>query len=355
MPDRRSSSENLAPDGKTLLMPTQIITKTRTQIFYPMHGVQVIPECDEHSLSLMIKSPTVSRRQQPSFNDELQASMSISQNARAEAMPTLGDLQNCFQSKKTISANTRMMLESGSDSDTDVRAVHPCKAKTPPRQEQQKKKRKESIVVVVVDDSVTLLNLYSRMFVNAGVRNVIKLQSGEACLDMLFGDEHQTVDVLLVDDKMPGIRGPDMVAQVSTECTNREIRPPYMYICSGSCPKQLQEEFTELNSSVQAVLQKPLTKVNIAKILSECTSCNEAPSNLVALEDEYEMKRLSCSGSKSLKHSSFPDENELFRLDVSALLINQLQVEHMKKEIVFDDYEPPAAYKLRAASAGTYV
>ena len=86
------------------------------------------------------------------------------------------------------------------------------------------------------------------MFVNAGVRNVIKLQSGEACLGMLFGDEHQTVDVLLVDDKMPGIRGPDMVAQVSTECTNREIRPPYMYICSGSCPKQLQEEFTELNS-----------------------------------------------------------------------------------------------------------
>jgi len=128
------------------------------------------------------------------------------------------------------------------------------------------KPRKE-VTVMVVDDSPILLNLYTRMLHKSNVTHIIHAQSGEECLAKLFSEGQTVADIILMDDRMPGLRGPAVANEIQMRCKNFSIEHPSVYLCTGSCPIQLRATFPDIDRCVRAIIQKPIKKETIKKIL----------------------------------------------------------------------------------------
>jgi len=182
------------------------------------------------------------------------------------------------------------------------------------------------LTVMVVDDAAVLLSLYARMLKNANVTHVFCVESGEACLATLFGKNSQHVDVIFMDDQMPGLRGPYTAHEVRVRCNALRIPVPSIYLCTGSSPQQLRDEFPQLDKLVKAVLQKPLTFEHLKTILQAESSEEEKTFSV----QEPASGKLGLFTNSGL-YKSF--NTPMFDVDVGSLLANQLQFEQIKKEL----------------------
>jgi len=195
----------------------------------------------------------------------------------------------------------------------------------------EKGRKKEDLRVLVVDDSQTLLNLYCMMLSKISIQNVMKAESGEECLNVLFGSKRKAIDLIFMDDRMEGLRGPDVAKQIVLNSAVWGVSCPAIYLCTGSDPNLLRDEYADIDNSVKGILQKPLTlnRLNLI-VTSECMQQNYSHSILTEHETPLRTtkNRLNCGIEKS----------DLFKLDVPALLTSQLKVEHTRIESEQNDF-----------------
>ncbi|MBA7519679.1 Regulator of RpoS [subsurface metagenome] len=73
------------------------------------------------------------------------------------------------------------------------------------------KRNSAALPVLVVDDEAYALKGYELQLIGEGIENIICCQSGEEALDILSG---QRVSLVLLDLRMPGISGEDLLTRV---------------------------------------------------------------------------------------------------------------------------------------------
>jgi len=175
------------------------------------------------------------------------------------------------------------------------------------------------LTVMVVDDDPILLKLYTRMLKRSDVEQVQQAENGERCLELLFKKNRFLTDVLLLDDQMPNLRGLEVARKIGIQCEALHQKVPSIYLCTGSSPAALREECPAANKYIRGILQKPLTFESLQRIL------------------EYEISGL-CGETHNVvrnePHLRGSVGGRVFELDVSSLLAAQLQVEHMRKDLI---------------------
>jgi len=193
-------------------------------------------------------------------------------------------------------------------------------------------------VVMVVDDMPILLTLYNRLLKKAGVGSVLKATSGEACLQKMFGEtQQQDVDIILMDDQMSGLRGPQVASKIVKSCEEQERAMPSIYLCSGSSPDVLNEEFPDLNQYIKKILQKPIGLSDIKRILQhEKNEVSFKNQSFRRQEKNTEIRKLLCSSGLEKTVSG-----KLFEINVESLLHNQLHAEYMRKDLDNDFQKDP--------------
>jgi len=128
-------------------------------------------------------------------------------------------------------------------------------------------KKEEEVTVMVVDDTPILVTLYTRLLKKNDINHIIQARSGEECLKKLFTEGRTVADIILMDDRMSGIRGPAAAIEIHSKCQREHMQCPVIYICTGSCPIQLRDDFPDIDRFVRAILQKPVNKETIRKVV----------------------------------------------------------------------------------------
>jgi len=126
------------------------------------------------------------------------------------------------------------------------------------------------ISVIIVEDSELLRKFYTRIFATLEVLDVVAYESGEQFIKQWAITPLKTTKVLvLLDDQLPGMRGVQVVTAIAQHCEESNVDLPDIYICSGSKPESLREGFPRETSFVEGIIQKPLTRCILEKIISD--------------------------------------------------------------------------------------
>jgi two-component system, OmpR family, response regulator AdeR len=107
------------------------------------------------------------------------------------------------------------------------------------------------ITVLVVDDEKLLLELYRRMFEPEGYR-VLLVDNATAALDLF---NKQRPDIVILDIKMPGMNGYEMLARL-----RQSSDVPVIMVTAVNEPKAISES---LGLGADDFLRKPFSRVEL--------------------------------------------------------------------------------------------
>jgi CheY-like chemotaxis protein len=122
-----------------------------------------------------------------------------------------------------------------------------------------------SLKVLVIDDSITLLRVLQEGLEEFG-HTIIGAQSGHEALEIL---EDTPVDVIVCDLGMPDMNGWDVGKAVHDIFSQGRTRTKIPFILLTGWAARLTPEDTRPEAGVDAILEKPIDLIALAKKVSE--------------------------------------------------------------------------------------
>jgi len=181
--------------------------------------------------------------------------------------------------------------------------------------------------VMIVDDSPILLKLYDRMLKELNVKEVIWAASGEECYDALFGPDAKPVQVIIMDDQMPGSRGPDVAKDIAAQYASTGVEGPAVFICTGNLPEMIQDSFPDIYEYVKDILLKPISLNCLKRILSSNYLDSYESFALASVKQE----RKSSYGFQFQDSVRSSNSRPVFDVNATSLLTAQFQLDRLNK------------------------
>ena len=105
-----------------------------------------------------------------------------------------------------------------------------------------------SETVLAVDDDPTMLDILEELLLPLGYK-VLSAASGEEALEMAASHQ-DTIDLLLTDVVLPGIKGQDLAKQLLKSCPGVNVLFMSGYLCPSMARSNVGQRF-------EAFIQKP--------------------------------------------------------------------------------------------------
>jgi EAL domain-containing protein (putative c-di-GMP-specific phosphodiesterase class I) len=121
--------------------------------------------------------------------------------------------------------------------------------------------------VLIVDDHHFLRTAVQRMLLSLGVKEVLQANDGQRALDILQGEDAQTVDVVMCDLDMPGMDGMEFLRHLATA----RAMPLSVIIISGlesALISSVEKMAMAYGLRLLGAIEKPLSLVELETLLT---------------------------------------------------------------------------------------
>ena len=109
--------------------------------------------------------------------------------------------------------------------------------------------------ILVVDDSSDDIALLLRAFAQEGLGNPVDAcESGQEALDYVSDPRHDTLGLIILDVKMPGLNGFDVLGRLKANPALQNV--PVVMFTSSALPDDINRSFT---MGTDGFMNKPLT------------------------------------------------------------------------------------------------
>src|SRR3989338_8443423 len=130
--------------------------------------------------------------------------------------------------------------------------------------------------VLIVDDEVGMLSLL-RAILKKEKLEVLESRSAVSALDLL---EHETVDLVILDIKMPGMSGIEFLDEVR----QWDMDLPVIFVSGKGADGDWAET---IRSNASALIEKPVKKEALLKAVHRAFSNGRGPSPKNSKESEF--------------------------------------------------------------------
>ena len=157
----------------------------------------------------------------------------------------------------------------------------------------------DNIHILWADDEIELLNPYIRFLESKGY-HVIPVLSGNEAIDML---DEQTVDIVFLDENMPGLSGLDCIQRIKSK------RPsiPIVMITKSEEERIMEEA---IGSNISDYLVKPVQPMQILHCLKKHTENRRLVTEKSTMDYQQSFREL----SMKMSFASTPDDwKEIYR------------------------------------------
>ena len=157
----------------------------------------------------------------------------------------------------------------------------------------------DNIHILWADDEIELLNPYIRFLESKGY-HVIPVLSGNEAIDML---DEQTVDIVFLDENMPGLSGLDCIQRIKSK------RPsiPIVMITKSEEERIMEEA---IGSNISDYLVKPVQPMQILHCLKKHTENRRLVTEKSTMDYQQSFRELSMKMSFA---STADDWKEIYR------------------------------------------
>lgn len=140
----------------------------------------------------------------------------------------------------------------------------------------------ENIQILWADDEIELLNPYIRFLESKGY-HVIPVLSGNEAIDML---DEQTVDIVFLDENMPGLSGLDCIQRIKSKRSSIPI-----VMITKSEEERIMEE--AIGSNISDYLVKPVQPMQILHCLKKHTENRRLVTEKSTMDYQQSFRELS--------------------------------------------------------------
>ncbi len=121
--------------------------------------------------------------------------------------------------------------------------------------------------ILLVDDSPIIRIMMSNMLKGIGIEHITEAVHGLEALQKL---KEQKFDLLITDYHMPEMNGPDLITEIRTTMSGKELP---IILATGSADHDINQKFEDVD--LQAIIIKPLSAADLRHAIASIAECSE--------------------------------------------------------------------------------